>query len=174
MKSEPTQEAQETVAKNESASPSDANLMHELMKYKTQRNELREKISSYEANEEKRRTKKLEDEGKYKEVIAELKSTNEKQAMKIERAEKLETQLKVDIINSITSDESKKEELAGKDLETLRFIQNEIGTKTINNPQESIGSVRNNNKIAGKDWTDLSDEDLRNNWGDIVENARRK
>ena len=74
--------------------------------------------------------------------------------------------MKIDIINSITSDDGKREELASKDLDTLRFIQTEIGNNTVNNPQESLGSVRSNPAL--KDFTKLTDQEKRDNWPEIV------
>ena len=85
----------------------------------------------------------------------------------------MELQLKVDIINSITSEDAKKEELATKDLDTLRFIQNEIGNKAVNNPQESLGSVRAKNNLP-KDWTTMDPKEAKANWPDIIANAQKK
>ena len=167
MTQDVVQDSQETKANNNQESPSEPNYKQEMMKYKTQRNEEREKNALLQAEKETGRQKKLEEEGKYKELITELKSTNEKQAIRIERADKMELQLKVDIINSITSDDAKREELATKDLDTLRFIKNEIGNKTVNNPQETLGSVRPSNS-AFKDFTKLSDQEKRDNWPEII------
>ena len=147
------QENPSNVVENKPESPSNDGLLSEVMAKKATIKEQAEEIAQLKAANEKRRTKKLEDEGRHKELIAELKATNEKQAIRLEKADKMEMQLKVDIINSLTSDDSKREELATKDIETLRFIQNEVGNKIVNNPQESLGSVRATNKMAGVDWT---------------------
>ena len=173
MTQDNVQDSQETKADNNQGSPSEPNYKQEMMKYKSQRNEEREENASLKAEKEERRTKKLEEDGKFKELIAELKSTNEKQAVRIERADKMEMQLKVDIINSITSEDAKREELATKDIETLRFIQNEIGNKTVNNPQESLGSVRAVNTMAGKDWTKMDEKERRENWDQTVASYRK-
>ena len=166
MKQETAQESQETMTNDNKESGSEPNYKQEMMKYKSQRNQEREENALLKAEKEERRTKKLEEDGKYKELIAELKSTNEKQAVRIEKADKIELQLKVDIINSITSEDAKREELATKDIETLRFIQNELGNKPVNNPQESLGSVRSNPAL--KDFTKLTDQEKRDNWPEIV------
>ena len=142
---ENVQESQETKANNDQESPSEPNYKQEMMKYKSQRNEEREENTLLKAEKEKGRQKIMEEQGLLKELVAELKSTNEKQAVKLARADKMEAQLKVDIIKSITSDDKKREELATKDVDTLRFIQNELSSKIVN-PQESLGSVRAGNK----------------------------
>ena len=167
------QDSQETKANNNQESPSDPNYKQEMMKYKTQRNEEREKNTLLEAEKEKGRQKTMEEQGQLKELVAELKSTNEKQAAQIKRSDKIETQLKVDIINSITSDDTKREELATKDIDTLRFIQTEIGNKTVNNPQESLGSVRATNNMANVDWTKQDSKERRENWDDTVASYKK-
>jgi hypothetical protein len=162
MKSVPTQDVQETVAKNESASPSDANLMHELMKYKTQRNELRDEISSYKANEEKRRTKKLEEDGKYKELIAEQSSTIEQLNAKLKSQTGIVDNYKQQLVNSLASDDERKEYLSTKSvdfLEELTKEKNLMQPQTVSNPQESVGAVRS--QLLNKNYADMSETERR-------------
>ena len=165
------QENQETQVENKPESPSNDGLLSEVMAKKATIKEQAEEIAQLKAANEKRRTKKLEDEGRHKELIAELKAPNEKQAIRLEKPDKMEMQLKVDIINSLTSDDSKREELATKDIETLRFIQNEIGNRPVNNPQESLGSVRSN--PAFKDFNKLTDQEKRDHWPEIVASMKQ-
>ena len=166
------QENQETPVENKQESPSEPSLLQEIMAKKEKIRALESELATKNDAEEKGRQKKLAEEGKYKELIAELQSTNDKQAVRIEKADKIETQLKVDIINSITSDDAKREELATKDIDTLRFIQNEIGNnKPVQNPQESLGSVRASGS-AFKDFTKMSDQEKRDNWPEILASMR--
>ena len=173
MTQDVVQDSQETKANNNQESPSEPNYKQEMMKYKAQRNEEREINASLKAEKETGRQKEMEEKGELKELVAELKSTNEKQAVRIEKADKIELQLKVDIINSITSDDAKREELATKDIETLRFIQNEIGNKPVNNPQESLGSVRRNVELPDNVW-DMDQKERQSNWGSIVNKFKNK
>ena len=169
------QESQETKASNNQESPSDPNYKQEMMKYKTQRNEAREENTllkeDVKAKEEKGRQKKLAEEGKYKELDAEKTATIEKLMSENEYAKKIIAQQKIDIINSITSDDAKREELATKDIETLRFIQNEIGNKVVNNPTESLGATR---MPKGKfDITKMTAEEKRENWDQTVASYKK-
>jgi len=166
------QENPGNVVENRSEPPSGEGLLQEVMAKKATIKERDARIAELEAAEENRRTTKLEDEGKLKELVSELKSTNVKQASRLERADKIEAQLKTDIINSITSDESKREELQTKDLDTLRFIQNEIGTKIVNNPTESLGATR---VPKGKfDLSKMTDEEKRENWPEVIQSFMNK
>ena len=159
MKQDTAQENPSNVVENKPESPSNDGLLQEVMSKKEKIKTLEAELAKRDANDEERRTKKLEDDGKLKELNAELKLTNEKQAVRLERADKIEAQLKSDIINSITSDDDKREELATKDLDTLRFIQNEIGNKVVDNPQESLGSVRSQTNT--KDWTEYEGDEAK-------------
>ena len=166
------QGSQETLAETKQETTSDPSLLQEIMAKKAKIKEQDGIIAQYKAEKEKGRQKSMEEQGQLKELVAELKSSNEKLLSENEVANKIIVQQKVDIINSITSDDAKREELATKDIETLRFIQNELGNKTVNNPQESLGSVRPSNS-AYKDFTKLSDEEKRDHWPEIV-NAHKQ
>ena len=48
--------------------------------------------------------------------------------------------VKLDLINSISSDESERKDLAGESLKTLRFLKSKL--KTVNNPTETLGQAR--------------------------------
>jgi hypothetical protein len=176
-KSVPTQDAQETVAKNDQNPSSDSGLMPELMKYKTQRNELRDELASYKAKEEERRTKKLEEEGKLQEVIIELKSQKEKDDVELNALRDLKNSVKMDIVNSLTSDEKKREMLLTKDLETLKFIKEEknslMSTNPISNPGQTLGAVRSK-PLTESMINKMSPDEKRENWADITEFFKNK
>ena len=167
MKPDTAQESLSNVAENKPESPSNDGLLSEVMAKKATIKEQAEEIAQLKAANEKRRTKKLEEDGKLNELITELKSSNEKLMSENEKAVKIIEQQKVDIINSITSDDAKREELATKDIETLRFIKNEIGRRLANNPSESIGAVRGQKK-ADYDIATMTEQEKRDNWPDVV------
>ena len=176
-KSVPTQDAQETVAKNDQNPSSDSGLMPELMKYKTQRNELRDELASYKAKEEERRTKKLEEDGKLQEVIMELKSQKEKDDVELNALRDLKKSVKMEIVNSLTSDEKKREILLTKDLETLKFIKEEknslMSTNPISNPGQTLGAVRSK-PLTESIINKMTADEKRENWSDITEFFKNK
>ena len=136
------QPSQENQAQTQQETPSDPNVVRDMMKYKTQRNELRDEIANHKAKDEERRQKKLTEEGKHKELISELTAKNEKLQSKVDvQGDAIKT-VKLDLINSITSDESEREELVGESLKTLRFLKSKI-KQTVPNPTATLGEVRN-------------------------------
>ena len=164
MKSVPTQEAQDTVAKNDQSPSSDDGLLQELMKYKSQRNELRDEIESYKAKEEKRRTAKLEEEGKYKELLAEQSSTIDNLNAKLESQTGIVNNYKQNLINGLASDNERKEYLSTKSvdfLEELTKEKNAMQQDPIVNPKESLGAVRS--PILNKNYADMTEAE-RKKW----------
>ena len=118
-KSVPTQDAQETVAKNDQNPSSDSGLMPELMKYKTQRNELRDELASYKAKEKKEELKKLEEEGRHQEIIKEQQSTIEELKSTVDSQFKIVDSYKQNLVNGLASDEERKAYLATKSVDFL-------------------------------------------------------
>ena len=70
MKPDTAQESQSNVAENKPESPSNDGLLSEVMAKKEKIKTLEAELAKRDAGDEKRRTKKLEDEGKHKELIA--------------------------------------------------------------------------------------------------------
>jgi len=176
-KSASTQDSQETVAKNDQNPSSDNGLLPELMKYKSQRNELRDEIASYKAKEEERRTKKLEQDGKLQEVIAEFKAQKQKDNEELSVLRELKNSVKMDLVDSLTSDEKKREMLLTKDLETLKFLKEEkkslISNNPIANPGETLGAVRSK-PLTESVINKMSAEEKRDNWSEITDFFKNK
>tara|TARA_R100000781_G_scaffold92275_1_gene57175 strand:- start:67 stop:609 length:543 start_codon:yes stop_codon:yes gene_type:complete len=169
------QETQENVEQNEQGSPSDSGLLQEIMAKKSKIKEQSEIIAKYEAQEEKRRTQKLEDDGKLKELITELQTVNKKQTDELNSANEIVSLHKQDLINSITTDESEKEDLSKESIKTLRFLQSKLKTtQTINNPTASLNAVRDNSVKSDMDFSKMTATEKNENWDNIVNSFRTK
>ena len=66
MKQDIAQKSQENVAENKPESPSNDGLLSEVMSKKEKIKALEAELAKRDADDEKRRTKKLEEEGKHK------------------------------------------------------------------------------------------------------------
>ena len=175
MKRETAQGSQETKVENKPESPSDAGLLPELMKYKTQRNELREEIASYKAKDEQRRTKKLEEEGKLKELLVERDSVIEKLKARDEVQSAIVATHKQNLVNGLTSEDERKEYLSTKSVDFLEELTKEKASlePPVLNPKESLGAVRQPVKNLAKVW-DMSAEEKEENWSNILESYTKK
>ena len=161
MTQDNVQESQETTASNNQESPSEPNYKQEMMKYKTQRNEEREKNTLLEAEKEKGRQKKLAEDGKYKELIAEHSATIDKLNATLESQTGIVNNYKQNLINGLTSDDERKEHYATKDVSFLEDLTKEknLMQPPISNPKESLGAVRKT--ISNKSFGDMTEAEKR-------------
>ena len=165
MSEEVTQEnvqaSQETKANNNEESPSEPNYKQEMMKYKSQRNEEREKNALLEAEKEKGRQKKLTEEGKYKELNSEQSVTIDKLNARLESQAGIVNNYKQSLINGLTSDDERKEHYATKDVSFLEDLTKEkkLMQPSISNPGESLGAVRKT--VSNKSFSEMTESEKR-------------
>ena len=155
MTQDNVQESQETTASNNQEHGSEPNYKQEMMKCKTQRNEEREENASLKAEKEERRTKKLEEDGKLKELLAEIKLENES-------LKPIASRYKQTLVNGLASDDERKEYLSTKSvdfLEELTKEKNLMQPQTVSNPGESLGAVRKT--VSTKPLSDMTETEKR-------------
>ena len=164
MKSDTTQEAQDNVAQNNPESPSNDGLLSEVMAKKEKIKTLEAELSKRDASDEKRRVKKLEDEGKYKELLAEQSSTIDNLNAKLESQTTIVSTYKQTLVNGLTSDDERKEYLSTKSVDFLEELTKEKAVMTppaVDNPQESLGSVRK--VVSNKPYASMNEAE-RQEW----------
>jgi hypothetical protein len=161
MTQDNVQETQENVVKNEQASPSDAGLLQEVMAKKEKIKALEAELSKRDADGEKRRTKKLEEDGKYKELISEQSSTIDNLNAKLESQSTIVSNYKQNLINGLTSENERKEYLSTKSVDFLEELTKEkaLIQPNVSNPKESLGAVRN--PLQNKNYADMNEKERR-------------
>ena len=174
MKQETAQESPSNVVENKQESPSDTSLLQEVMAKKEKIKTLEAELAKRDADNEKRRTKKLEDEGKHKEIIAEQSSTIESLNAKLESQTGIVNNYKQNLINGLASDDERKEYLSTKSVDFLEELTKEKASlePPVANPKESLGAVRQPVKNLEKVW-DMSPEDKKENWSNILESYKK-
>ena len=156
------QESQSNVAENKPESPSNDGLLSEVMAKKEKIKSLEAELAKRDADNEKRRTKKLEDEGKHKELIAEQSSTIETLNAKLESQTGIVNNYKQNLINGLASDDERKEYLSTKSVDFLEELTKEkklMQPQTVSNPGESLGAVRKT--VSTKSFGDMNDAEKR-------------
>ena len=127
---------------------------------------LKAQIAKYEED-------KLIAEGKQAEVIEKLKMDNKDLLGYKEKYNSYLADEKQSILDQFPEED--REELAGKDLDTLKYIQKKtLNKKPQGNHIPSIPSMVKTSKEASKDWTAMTEQERRDNWGDIVNNAKNR
>ena len=155
------QENQETPVENKQESPSEPSLLQEIMAKKEKIRALESELATKNDAEEKGRQKKLAEEGKYKELIAEHSSTIDKLNSTIESQTGIVNNYKQNLINNLTSDDERKEHYATKDVSFLEDLTKEkaLIQPPISNPGESLGAVRN--PLQNKNYADMTEVERR-------------
>jgi len=155
------QESQSNVTENKPESPSNDGLLSEVMAKKEKIKTLEAELSKRDADNEKRRVKKLEDEGKHKELIAEQSSIIDKLNAKLESQSGIVSNYKQALIDGLTSDDERKEHYGTKDVSFLEDLTKEknLMQPPVSNPKESLGAVRN--PLGNKNYGDMTEVEKR-------------
>ena len=171
---ETAQENPSNAVENKPESPSNDGLLQEVMSKKAKIKEQDEIIAQYKAEKETRRTKKLEEEGKLQELLAERDSVIEKLKAKDESNSTIVATYKQNLVDGLTSDDERKEYLSTKSVDFLEELTKEKASlePPVSNPKESLGAVRQPVKNLEKVW-DMSPEDKKENWGNILESYKK-
>ena len=169
------QESQSNVAENKPDSPSNDGLLQEVMAKKATIKERDARIAELEAAEEKRRVTKLEEQGKLKELLTEKDSAIDQLNAKLESQTTIVSTYKQNLVDGLTSDDERKEYLSTKSVDFLEELTKEKASlePPVANPKESLGAVRQPIKNLKKVW-DLSPEEKKENWSNILESYTKK
>tara|TARA_Y100000593_G_C4293062_1_gene329190 strand:- start:1510 stop:1998 length:489 start_codon:yes stop_codon:yes gene_type:complete len=162
------------MVENKQETSSDSSLLHEVMQKKEKIKALEAEIAKRDADNEKKRTKKMEEDGKLKELISEQTATIDELNSKIESQTGIVANYKQNLVDSITSDKERKEHLLSKSVEFLEELNKEklsIQPNSVANPKESLGAVRK--AQTEKDFTKMSVEDRKKNWSSILQQYQK-
>ena len=130
----------------------------------SERNELRQSLESFKTKEEEERRTKLREEEKWQELNADLSQEIESYKPYKERWEAMDSRLREGALAQLP--ESKREKFANVDTEVLLSIVEEFTEIEKVNPPDNKGTIPTE-KIG--DWTKMSSEERRRNWGTILE-----
>ena len=130
----------------------------------SERNELREMLESFNSKEEENKRAKLQEEEKWQELNAELVKQLDSYKPYKDRWDSMDKRLREGALAQLP--ESKREKFANVDTEVLLNIVEEFTEKEKVNPPDTKGTIPTE-KIG--DWTEMSSEERRRNWGTILE-----
>ena len=135
----------------------------------SERNQLRESLESFKSKEEEERRAKLREEEKWQELNADLAGEIESYKPFKERWEAMDARLREGALAQLP--ESKREKFANVETETLLSIVEEFTEVEKVNPPDSKGTVPT--KQVG-DWTEMSGDERRRNWGTILDSYMKR
>ena len=155
---------QEAVTKDENNVP-----ISRLNEVISERNELREMLESFKSKEEESKRAKLQEEEKWQELNAELVKQLESYKPYKDRWDSMDSRLREGALAQLP--ESKREKFANVDTEVLLSIVEEFTEVEKVNPPDKKGTIPTE-KVG--DWTKMSSEDRRKNWGTILESYMKR
>ena len=155
---------QESVTKDENNVP-----ISRLNEVISERNELRELLESLKTKEEDSKRAKLQEEEKWQELNAELVKQVDSYKPYKERWDSMDKKLREGALAQLP--ESKREKFANVDTEVLLNIVEEFTEKEKVNPPDTKGTIPTE-RIG--DWTSMSSEERRRNWGTILESYMKR
>ena len=155
---------QEAVTKDENNVP-----ISRLNEVISERNELREMLESFKSKEEEGKRAKLQEEEKWQELNAELVKQLESYKPYKDKWDSMDSRLREGALAQLP--ESKREKFANVDTEVLLSIVEEFTEVEKVNPPDNKGTIPTE-KVG--DWTRMSSEERRKNWGTILESYMKR
>ena len=160
---QPTQETPTT-------SPDDGALIAESKKYRKRAQDAEARIADLEKKMAKAEEKKLKEKEDFKALYEKVSSENESLSSVAEKWTKYEETKRASLLEK--HPEEDRDSLVNLPLDTLEFVTNKI-TNTKANAPEISGNPRQVVK-PNQNWADMSAEERRENWGEIVKGFNKK
>ena len=155
---------QEAVTKDENNVP-----ISRLNEVISERNKLREMLESFKSKEEESKRAKLQEEEKWQELNAELVKQLESYKPYKDKWDSMDSRLREGALAQLP--ESKREKFANVETEVLLSIVEEFTEVEKVNPPDNKGTIPTE-KVG--DWTRMSSEERRKNWGTILESYMKR
>ena len=145
-----------------------SSLVAESKKYRKRSQEAEARLEQLEKKLASAEEAKLKEKEDFKALYEKVSSENESLSATAQKWTKYEENRRNTLLQAAPEEE--RERLAGLDLDTLEYVTGKLTSSKPNAP-EVAGNPRGYKELP-KDWTKMSDEDLRNNWGDVVNQAK--
>ena len=172
MSEENTQATTETVSESpakETAQPSpNDQYIAESKKYRKRAQDAEARLAELEKKFTQQEESKIKEKEEFKTLYEKASSQVESLTANAEKWTKYEETSRWKLLENHPEDD--RESLSKLDLDTLEYVTNKINTTKANAP-EVAGNPRKEYKKPPKDWTKLSQSELRENWDDIVKDA---
>ena len=175
MSEDKTTAVEETVseapAKETTQNSSNEQYIAESKKYRKRAQDAETRLAKLEKSLAKAEESKLKEKEDFKALYEQVSSKVESLTSNAEKWNKYEETKRESLLEK--HPEEDREKLSGLELDTLEYVTNKINNTKANAP-EVAGNPRKDYKTPPKDWTKLSQSELRENWDDIVKDAMER
>ena len=163
-----TETASEGTTTETTQDSSNDGLVAESKKYRKRAQEAEARLSALEKKMDLAKNAELKKKEEWKTLYEEQQQKVESLSANADKWNSYEENRKSNLLEKHPEDE--REKLSTLDLDTLEYLTEKINTAKANAP-EVAGNPRKEYKTPPKDWTKLSQQELRENWDDIVKDA---
>ena len=172
MSEDKTQATTETVSESPATETtqdsSNGKYIAESKKYRKRAQDAETRLAKLEKSLAKTEESKLKEKEEFKTLYEQASSKVESLTSNADKWAKYEETRRASLLESHPEDD--REKLSNLDLDTLEYVTNKINM-TKDNAPEVAGNPRKEYKTPPKDWTKLSQAELRENWDDIVKDT---
>ena len=165
-----TETVSESPAKEVAQDSSNEQYIAESKKYRKRAQDAETRLAKLEKKLAKAEEVKLKEKEDFKALYEQVSSKVEGLTANAEKWGKYEEAKRTSLLES--HPEEDRENLSNLDLETLEYVTSKINNVKANAP-EVVGNPRGVKEMPS-DWTKMSSDDLKENWADVVANARAK
>ncbi len=174
MSEDKTQAATETVSESPATETtqdsSNEQYIAESKKYRKRAQDAEARLTKLEKSLARAEEAKLKEKEEFKTLYEKASSKVESLTANAEKWDKYEEGKRASLLEAHPEDE--RESLSKLDLETLEYVTSKINNVKANAP-EVAGNSRGVKEMPS-DWTKMNSDELRENWADVVANARAK
>ena len=163
-----TETVSESPATETTQDSSNEQYIAESKKYRKRAQDAETRLAKLEKNLAKAEESKLKEKEDFKALYEQVSSKVEGLTSNAEKWSKYEETRRESLLEK--HPEEDRERLSGLELDTLEYVTNKINNTKANAP-EVAGNPRKDYKKPPKDWTKLSQAELRENWDDIVKDT---
>ncbi len=161
----------ETPAKETTQDSSNEQYIAESKKYRKRAQDAETRLAELEKKFAQQEESKLKEKEDFKALYEKVSSENSSLTSNAEKWAKYEETRRASLLEKHAEDD--RERLSKLDLDTLEYVTNKINNTKANAP-EVAGNPRKDYKKPIKDWTELSAQERRENWDDIVKDAMER
>ena len=140
----------------------------ESKKYRKRAQDAETRLAEFEKKFTQQEESKLKEKEDFKTLYEKVSSENSNLTSNADKWTKYEETRRASLLEKHSEDD--RDRLSSLDLDTLEYVTNKINTTKANAP-EVAGNPRKDYKTPPKDWTKLSQTELRESWDDIVKDA---
>ena len=174
LNKEVVQEVQEvaTDSQNETTeTPDVGSYIAESKKYRTRAQEAETKLAKLKSNIAKQEDKRLAEQNEWKELAEKRQTHIDSMETDYTRLKDAEEAYREELLNGLSDED--KESFGDLSVTQLRTLTDKLNQK-INNVVPTSGTPARSSNPTNKNWLDMSADERRANWGDIVQSYVKK